>query len=275
MTEHAGMILFKTAFWLYVASAACYIVHVIRKRSFVGKTATTLLIVGIALHTASLVCITIAIGRLPYLNLNEYLLMFSWGAAVIYATTELMTRDRSFGMFAMPIVTLLALVAYREPEIIQRSVTPALQSYWRVPHIISAVLAYSSFTIAYVAAAMYLVREKAEVKSESFWAPRLPSLKVLDRVIYRAIAFGFLMQTTLLITGAIWAQHAWGRYWGWDPKETWALITWLIYAAYLHTRITMGWRGRRSAILATIGFVVVMFTFFGVSKLLSGLHSYA
>lgn len=275
MTEHWGIILFKTAFWLYVASAVCYVAHVIRTRSAAGKLATSFLLVGIALHTASLVWITIAIGRLPYLNLHEYLLMFSWGAAVLYAATELMTRDRSFGTFAMPVVTLLALVAYREPEVIQRSVMPALQSPWRVPHIISAVLAYSSFTIAYVAAAMYLVRERAEAKSESFWASRLPALKVLDRVVYRAIAFGFLMQTILLITGAIWAQYAWGRYWGWDPKETWALITWLIYAAYLHTRITMGWRGRKSAILATIGFVAVMFTFFGVSKLLSGLHSYA
>lgn len=275
MTEHLGIILFKTAFWLYVVSAACYIMRIIRVQSVAGKSATTFLLAGIILHTASLIWITIAIGRLPYLNLHEYLLMFSWGAAVLYAATELLTKDRSFGTFAMPVVTLLALVAYREPEIIQRSVMPALQSPWRVPHIISAVLAYSSFTIAYVAAAMYLVREKAESKSGSFWASRLPALKVLDRVIYRAIAFGFLMQTVLLITGAIWAQYAWGRYWGWDPKETWALITWLIYAAYLHTRITMGWRGRKSAILAAIGFVAVMFTFFGVSKLLSGLHSYA
>jgi cytochrome c-type biogenesis protein CcsB len=103
----------------------------------------------------------------------------------------------------------------------------------------------------------------------------MPSLKSLDQLIYRTLAFGFMMQTALLITGAVWAQLAWGRYWGWDPKETWALITWLIYAAYLHMRVTMGWRGRKSAIVCIIGFVATMFTLFGVSLLLPGLHSYA
>lgn len=137
-----------------------------------------------------------------------------------------------------------------------------------MPHVATAILAYSAFALAFGMAVMYLIQERIETA-------RIPALKTLDQVTYRTIAFGFLMQTALIITGAIWAQIAWGRYWGWDPKETWSLITWLIYAAYLHTRVTMGWRGHRSALVAAIGFIAVIFTFIGVSYLLPGLHSYA
>jgi len=274
MTEQLGVTLFRIAFWLYVAAALAYVGYLVRKSDGLGKAGTVLLIVGAALHTVSIAMIAVALGRLPYLNLFEYMLMFTWGAAILYAVTETTTHNRTFGAFAMPVVVLFAFLAYRRPDGIQQSVMPALQSGWRVPHIASAIMAYSAFLIAFIAAVMYLIRERAESTPESFWSVRLPALAALDRTIYRSIAFGFLMQTLLLITGAIWAQRAWSRYWGWDPKETWALITWLIYAAYLHTRVTMGWRGRRSAILALIGFAAVLLTLYGVSYLMGGLHSY-
>ncbi len=273
--EHLGVVLFKIAFLVYLASTVCYVAHLVKKQKVAGSLGTALLIIGAALHTASITLITVALGRLPFLNLWEYLLMFTWGAAVVYVALEFATRNRALGSFAVPLITAFAWLTYRLPADINESVMPALQSAWRLPHIASAILAYSSFTVAFVLAILYIVRERSEGNPESFWATRLPALKVIDQAVYRTIAFGFLMQTVLLIAGAIWAQFAWGRYWGWDPKETWALITWLIYAAYLHTRVTMGWRGRRSATLAIVGFVAVMFTFFGVSYLLSGLHSYA
>jgi len=162
-------------------------------------------------------------------------------------------------------------------------VMPALRSAWRVPHIASGILAYGAFTVAFIVAVMYLMRERVDKQQArmkkgspvSFWAKRLPAAPVLDSVIYRTVAFGFLMQTLLVVIGAIWAQMAWGRYWGWDPKETWSFITWVIYATYLHTRVSMGWRGRKSALIATFGFAATAFTLLGVSYLFQGLHSYA
>jgi cytochrome c-type biogenesis protein CcsB len=148
-------------------------------------------------------------------------------------------------------------------------------SAWRVPHIATAILAYSSFALAFSLAIMFLIKEKVDKNNTSAWTTRLPASELLDKMIYRAISFGFLMQTALLITGAIWAQFAWGSYWQWDPKETWALITWLLYAAYLHMRVTRGLRGRKSAVVCIIGFIVTMFTLVGVSLWLPGLHSYA
>ncbi|MCX8053847.1 MAG: c-type cytochrome biogenesis protein CcsB, partial [Armatimonadetes bacterium] len=210
----------------------------------------------------------------PFLNLYEYMLSFTWAGMLAYLVVELLSKNQTYGGFIVPLVTGFCLLTYRLPGEAQY-IMPALRSAWRIPHIASAILAYAAFTIAFVVAILYLVKQRVEGNTNSFWNTRLPELKTLDLTIYRAIAFGFLMQTILVIMGAVWAQYAWGRYWGWDPKETWALITWLIYAAYLHTRVTMGWRGSKSAVLAIIGFAAVLFTLFGVSLLLSGLHSYA
>jgi cytochrome c-type biogenesis protein CcsB len=274
MTEQLGVTLFKIAFWIYLASTICYVAHFINKQKGIGKLGTSLLVAGLVAHTASIAIITIAIGRLPFLNLYEYLLSFTWGAMVVYLVLELILKNRALGGFAAPLITAFVFFNYRLPSNITDNVMPALRSGWRVPHIASAILAYAAFTLAFVLAILYLVRNSAEGAEKSFWTARLPVLKVLDQTIYRTIAFGFLMQTILVITGAIWAQFAWGRYWGWDPKETWAFITWLIYAAYLHTRLTLGWRGRKSAIVVIIGFVAVIFTMFGVTYFLTGLHSY-
>ncbi len=123
---------------------------------------------------------------------------------------------------------------------------------------------------------MYLVQEH-QLKSKRIGAitQRLPSLQVLDDLNYQSLTYGFPLLTLGIITGAIWAEYAWGRYWNWDPKETWSLITWLLYAALLHQRLTVGWRGRKAAIMAIAGFFAVLFTFLGVNLLLPGLHTYA
>lgn len=279
MTVKLGSILFQIAFWIYLASAIIYVVHLFDKRRAIGTAGMSLLLVGLAFHTASLVVRTVAAGRPPFLNLYEYMLSFAWGGVVVYLGLEFLTKTRMFGSFAVPLVAGISYIAVRLPTDVN-STMPALRSAWRVPHIATAVLAYSAFAVAVGLAVMYLIREKNEGQ-DSFWATRLPSAEFLDQTIYRLITFGFLMQTLLLITGALWAQKVWGKYWSWDPKETWALITWLIYAAYLHMRTTKGWKGRTSAIVVIIGFGAVIFTLFGVNLLDklgllgSSLHTYA
>lgn len=271
MTVELGVTLFRVALVTYVVAAVCYVAHLLKKNNAIGKAGTYLLLVGLASHTMSLVARTVALKSPPFLNLYEYMLSLTWSGLVVYLLLEWVTKTKVFGSFAVPLIAVSAFVTNNlsaEPK----AIPPALKSIWRVPHIGTATFAYAAFGMAFCAALMYLIRKNSGEKS--FWAARLPSPEALDRVVYRTIAFGFLMETALIITGALWAQKSWARYWGWDNKETWSLITWLVYAAYLHTRTTMGWKGTKSAVLAIFGFAVAMFTLFGVNYL-GGLHSYA
>ncbi|HKL49058.1 MAG TPA: c-type cytochrome biogenesis protein CcsB, partial [Desulfuromonadales bacterium] len=153
---------------------------------------------------------------------------------------------------------------------------PMLDSWWFPVHVALAFAGNAIFTIAFVAAIMYLLQERM-LKSKKFSTLyfRLPSLNTLDSINYKCLTFGFPLLTMGIISGAVWANAAWGGYWRWDPKETWALITWFLYAALLHGRLTVGWRGRRAAIFAIIGFLCLLFTFLGVNLLLSGEHSFS
>lgn len=272
MSVELGASLFDIAFWFYLVATVCYVIYLVNRQAVMGKGGSALLVLGVLFHTASLVVRTIVADRPPFLNLYEYILSLSWGFVVVYLFVEWRTKNRDIGVFFIPLLTLFAFLALRLPTDVNPTM-PALRSAWRVPHIGTAIFAYSSFAVAFGLAFMYLIRERIGDASKSFWASRMPSLEFIDRLIYRLTAFGFLMQTALVITGAVWAQFAWGRYWGWDPKETWSLITWLIFAAYLHTRVTLGWKGHKSAITIILGFIAVVFTLFGVN-LLGGLHSY-
>ena len=154
---------------------------------------------------------------------------------------------------------------------------PALQSDWLLYHVITSFVSYGAFAVSFGVSVLYLFKANAEKSGlkEGSILGMFPDSKVLDEVNYKAIAVGFPLLSLGIITGAAWANYAWGTYWSWDPKETWSLITWFIYAAYLHARLTRGWQGKRAAILSIIGFLFVIFTYFGVNFLLSGLHSYA
>jgi cytochrome c-type biogenesis protein CcsB len=273
MTVELGVTLFRVAFSIYLGATICYALHLFAQRDAVAKAGSAFLIAGLLVHTGSLVVRTMAAHRMPFLNLYEYMLSLTWGAVVVYLALELLTKSKAYGSFVVPLVAAFAFMTMRLPSEVNPTM-PALESAWRTPHIGTAILAYSAFAAAFGVAIMYMLAERSAKKDGSFWATRLPSMKTLDRTIYRTIAFGFLMQTLLIITGAIWAERAWGSYWSWDPKETWALITWLIYAVYLHTRTQMGWQGRKSAIMAIIGFVAVAVTLAGVFFLKS-LHSYS
>lgn len=274
MTVELGATLFTAALVFYMAAAVCYVAYMVKENKSVGRAAVYILIAGWLIHTASIAVRAIVTKTPPLLNMYEYVLALIWCAAVIYLILEWVTKTKVFGAFVVPLIAVSSVLLIEFLSAEARPVMPALRSAWRVPHIVSGSLAYAGFGIAFCLAIMYLIGERAGRNEQSFWAKRLPALRTLDYTIYRTVAFGFLLQTSLILTGALWAQKSWARYWGWDSKETWSLITWLVYAAYLHTR-SIGWKGRRSAILAIIGFAVAMFTLFGVSYLLAGLHSYA
>ena len=273
MTVALGIGLFRIAAWTYAIAAMCYLAYLASKNTVIGRLGLGALVAGLGAHTASLVVRILATHQPPFLNLYEYLLCMIWSGAVIYLVLEYISKTKVFGSFGVALIGVAAVMTAYFAPLEARPVPPALKSIWRTPHIASASLAYAAFAMATCLAVMYLLRSRNADDPKSFWASRLPAADVLDRTIYRMVAFGFLMETFLILTGALWAQKSWARYWGWDNKETWSLITWLVYAMYLHTR-AIGWKGRRSAILAIIGFVVAMFTLFGVTYLLSGLHSY-
>jgi cytochrome c-type biogenesis protein CcsB len=152
---------------------------------------------------------------------------------------------------------------------------PALQSNWLIAHVVTCFIGYGAFTVAGGLGLMYLLKQSTEGKKKApLMFSALPELKIIDELTHKTIVFGFMWLSAGIITGAIWANEAWGTYWSWDPKETWSIITWFLYASTLHARFTRGWRGNRIAWLALIGLAAVFFTYFGVNFLLSGLHSY-
>jgi len=154
---------------------------------------------------------------------------------------------------------------------------PALHSVWFIIHIVAAALAGAAFNVGGLAAVLYLLKDRAESGQGKggYLAGKLPAAARIDTVSYRFHAFAFPLWTFAVAAGAVWAQYAWGRFWGWDPKETWSLVTWIVYAGYLHARATAGWKGRKAAYVALIGLATFWFNFVGVNLLLSGLHSYA
>jgi cytochrome c-type biogenesis protein CcsB len=217
-------------------------------------------------------------GHAPLSNLYESVVFFSWTIVLIYGLIEFKYKYRIVGAFVIPFALLgmawaqLGLNSGIEPLV------PALQSNWLLYHVITCFLGYAAFAVACGISIMYLI--KAGKESDSADSPAggllsmFPSTRVLDDLNYRAIMIGFPLLTLGIVTGAAWANYAWGTYWSWDPKETWSLIVWFIYAAFLHARITRGWVGKRAAILSVIGFAATIFCYLGVNLFLSGLHSY-
>ncbi len=214
--------------------------------------------------------------RVPWGNMYEFSLTSALAVLGVFLGFSTRRDVRWLGVFLIPLVLLTLGLAVTVLYTEAAQLVPALQSYWLVIHVSTAIVCGGAFTFAGVVAALYLVVAGApEDGWRARWAQRLPSAERLDRLSYRTIAFTFPLWTFAVVAGAIWAESAWGRYWGWDPKETWAFITWVVYAGYLHARSTAGWRGRRAAWLAVAGLAVYWFNYFGVNLLFSGLHSYS
>lgn len=217
--------------------------------------------------SASLIFRTIAVGHGPFANMYEFSIAFAWGILAAYLVVERRYHLRTIGLIALPVALLLMLYATTIPAT-SDPLVPALQNNLLLTvHVAVAIVAYGSFTVAFGSALLYLIQPPEGRRG-------LPRLEVLDEVSYRAVVIGFPFLTLVLILGALWAEVAWGRYWGWDPKETASLVTWLIYGAYLHARVVRGWHGRRSAWLLMVGFAATLFTYFG-NLFFGGLHSYS
>jgi len=266
---------FKLASFLYLFGTLAYLAYVIFLKENFSKLAATVVSIGFASHTLALITRYAEAGYTPVTNLHESLSFFAWMIMGILLIVNLKYKVKVLGAFLTPIALILMLFAFALPKEIL-PLAPVLRSFWHPFHVVFAFLGNAIFALAFSSGVMYLIQEN-QLKSKKMGAitRRLPPLKVLDDLNYQSLKFGFPLLTLGIITGAIWAEYAWGRYWNWDPKETWSLITWLLYAALLHQRLTVGWRGRKAAIMAIVGFLAVLFTFLGVNLVLSGLHTYS
>jgi cytochrome c-type biogenesis protein CcsB len=240
-----------------------------------GNIAMALTWLAFALLLAGVVARGIWAGRAPWGNMYEFSLASALASLGVFLVISLRRDVRWFGVFLIPAVLLTLGLAVTVLYTEAAQLVPALDSYWLVIHVSAAIICGAAFTMAGLLALLYLVRERADRRGGPRWAFHLPAAEKLDTLSYRIIAFTMPLWTFAIVAGAIWAEAAWGRYWGWDPKETWALITWLVFAGYLHARATAGWRGRRAAWLAVAGFVTFVFNYFVVNLIFSGLHSYA
>lgn len=269
--------------FVYGAAGVIYLFAWIFRKEAVGKAATWITIaawlgntVGIILRWYESYHLGPEYGHAPFSSLYESLTFFAWTTGIIYLVIERRYQNRVIGAFAMPLACLALAYASLSPDKTIQPLIPALKSNWLIAHVISCFLGYAAFAVAFGASILYLIKSKEVTPVDDGRSGKLliPSAPVLDELTHQLIMFGFLFLTVGIITGAVWAQSAWGRYWGWDSKETWSLITWLIYASLLHFRMMRGWRGKRIAVLSVVGFAAVLFTYFGVNFLLSGLHSY-
>ena len=267
-------LLFKLAFVLYLLSALSFVVFFILIRNRIAILSVIFVILGFSVHTVCLIMRTINLKHFPITSFYESLSFFSWTIVLAYILIQLKKRYFVHGVFILPLVVFLTGGAlFLDSQI--KPLPPSLKSYWLVIHGSLCFLSYACFVLSCIFGIMYLMQER-EVKYKRINGLffRLPSLESLDSISYRTVIFGFLFLSFGIITGSVWAQKAWGSFWNWDPKEVWSLVLWLIYVAYLHGRLMRGWQGRRSAYLAIIGFLVMLFTYLGVSLILPGLHSY-
>jgi cytochrome c-type biogenesis protein CcsB len=264
---------------IYLLGFVGYLVYATSKNVTVGKVSTGLLAAGLLFHSVGLILRWMethrtGYGYVPLSNMYESLIFFSWTIVLIYLILETKYQQKVIGVFVTPFAFLAIALTSIIPGVNAKitPLVPALQSNWLTIHVTTCFFGYASFAVSFGISLLYLIREKKDTQgSGPTW---LPSPSVLDEINYKAIVIGFPMLTLGIITGAAWANYAWGSYWTWDPKETWSLITWFVYAAFLHARFTRDWRGRKAAILSLVGFAAVLFTYFGVNYLISGLHSY-
>lgn len=275
---NSSMILSTTTF-VYGAAAFLYLSSWVFKNSAAGKLATGASILGVAGNSAGIILrwvesYQMGVGHAPLSNFYESLVFFSWTIAILYLTLEFRYKNRIISVFTAPLAFLAIAYASLSPNISDRiqPLIPALKSNWLIAHVMTCFVGYAAFAIAFGTSIMYLFKRR-ESDAEIGLIARLPSARVLDELTHQMVMFGFLFLSVGIITGAVWANAAWGRYWGWDPKETWSLITWFVYAILLHARLMRGWQGKRIALISILGFLAVMFTYFGVNYL-PGLHSY-
>jgi cytochrome c-type biogenesis protein CcsB len=275
--------LFNVTTFTYLISMLAFFAFLASRNKSLGLAGSSIAYAGLVIQTVAIglrwkESYDLGVGHAPMSNLYESIVFFSWTIVLLFAYIDIRYKYRIIGAFVMPFALLGMAWAQMGMNTGIEPLVPALQSNWLLYHVITCFLGYAAFAVACGISIMYLIKTSAESSSTSAPAGGLmalfPPLKVLDDLNYRAIMIGFPLLTLGIITGAAWANYAWGTYWSWDPKETWSLIVWFVYAAFLHARITKGWVGKRAAWLSIIGFAATIFCYLGVNLLLSGLHSY-
>ena len=269
-----ALLLFGLALILILFSTGGFIVFIIKQQRPIFRWSYRLLLAGFVFHTLFLGHQYYALGMAPVLGLKSALSFFSWTIIGAYLILQLRFRLMVLGSFVAPLAAFLMIISSSIPgtEVVVR---PIFRSMWFTAHVGTIFMGNGMFAVAFVAAIMYLIQER-QIKKKRFgtFYSRLPSLQTLDSVNYYSLMYGFPLLTIGMITGSVYAQYALGSYWQWDPKEVWSLITWLFYAALLHERLAVGWRGRRASIMSIICFLILIFTFIGASLWLSDYHSF-
>jgi len=267
--------------FVYLGGFIFYLLMMVMGKAIFGRLATIITGAGFAVHSFGIVLRWIesyglGVGHAPFSNMYESLIFFAWTIIILYLLMEWRTKNRTVGVFVTPLAFLAMAYAAFNPQINSQiqPLIPALQSNWLIAHVITCFFGYASFAISFGLSFMFLLKRSHGKDKGNIFLRLIPRQDILDDLNYQMVIIGFLMLTLGIITGSVWAHSAWGTYWSWDPKETWSLITWLVYACVLHSRMVRGWRGKRIAILSLIGFTCVLFTYFGVNYL-AGLHSYA
>ena len=263
--------------FIYFAAAFIYLISFVFNKRPAAVIALVLTVFGVTAQTAAFIIrwihsYQLGIGHIPLANFYESIVFFSWSIIFIYLVMGRRYKNNLIGALANLFAFIMLAYASLSGDINSQiqPLSPALQSNWLTIHVISCFFAYACFAISFGTSVLYLTKRKFKGNPVDI----LPESKFLDEVTYKMISIGFVLLTLGIITGAAWADHAWGRYWGWDPKETWSLITWFIYAAFLHARLVRGWKGTRMSLISIFGFLAVIFTYLGVNYILSGLHSY-
>ena len=248
-----------------------------RRRALGIAYSTTWL--GAALLLAGVVTRGVAAGRPPWANLYEFTTVGSLVALAVFLGVGRVRRIDYLGAFVTGLAAVFLTLGLNVFYVAATGVQPALQSYWLVLHVGVAIIATGVFTVAFTASVLQLLRAARDgggVRLGSWrWLDRTPAPTALEALSFRLNAVGFVLWTFTIIGGAIWAEHAWGRYWGWDPKEVWSFVIWVVYAAYLHARTTRGWSGTRAAWFVVVGYACLLFNFTGVNLVLGGLHGYS
>lgn len=253
-----------------------------------GNIGTSLMWLATMMLAAGVIARGVSAGRPPWGNMYEFSLASAFAVSAVYLGISTRRDVRWLGVFVSGAVLLTLGTAVTVLYTESAQLVPALKSYWLAIHVSAAIICAGAFTVGAFVTVLYLVRDRAEKKAaaalaadrgngqvQGWLSSRVPNAERLDAMAYRINAFVFPLWTFAVIAGAIWAENAWGRYWGWDPKETWAFITWVVYAGYLHARATVGWRGRKAAVIGLVGYGAFLFNYFGVNMFVSGLHSYA
>jgi cytochrome c-type biogenesis protein CcsB len=276
--------LFQAALVLYLVALVGYLLQLAARSEKLGQAATLMAWIGVAAQTAMMVLRGVSARHVPVVTLYEYLSAFGWMVALAYLVFQWRYGKAAEGVQAAGAPALLlavALLGYASTLPAQMKQTenlmPVLKSDWLIFHVSVAIIGYGAAGLASALALLFFIRHKAGASSP-WLAQRLPSAQVLDQAVYRSVRFAFPFLTLVNVTGAVWAYNAWGRYWGWDPKETWSLITWLIYAFYLHARLRAGWRPPQTNAVVVVGIAAILFTFLGVNQIAAfsnSLHSYA